>query len=56
VVNNVESLSNIAWIIAHGAAAYKEVGTPKSPGTRLFSVSGHVNKPGSTRSSLATRG
>ena len=46
VVNNVESLSNIAWIIAHGAAAYKEVGTPKSPGTRLFSVSGHVNRPG----------
>jgi len=46
VVNNVESLSNIAWIIAHGAAAYKEVGTAKSPGTRLFSVSGHVNRPG----------
>jgi len=46
VVNNVESLSNIAWIIAHGAAAYKEVGTSKSPGTRLFSVSGHVNRPG----------
>jgi NADH-quinone oxidoreductase subunit F len=46
VVNNVESLSNIAWIIANGAAAYKAVGTPKSPGTRLFSVSGHVNKPG----------
>ncbi|HSW34573.1 MAG TPA: SLBB domain-containing protein, partial [Steroidobacteraceae bacterium] len=46
VVNNVESLSNIAWIIAHGAAAFKEVGTAKSPGTRLFSVSGHVNRPG----------
>jgi NADH-quinone oxidoreductase subunit F len=46
VVNNVESLSNIAWIIGHGAAAFKEVGTPKSPGTRLFSVSGHVNRPG----------
>jgi NADH-quinone oxidoreductase subunit F len=46
VVNNVESLSNIAWIITHGAAAFKAVGTPKSPGTRLFSVSGHVNKPG----------
>ena len=46
VVNNVESLSNIAWIINHGAAAFKEVGTPKSPGTRLFSVSGHVNRPG----------
>jgi NADH-quinone oxidoreductase subunit F len=46
VVNNVESLSNIAWIISNGAAAFKAVGTPKSPGTRLFSVSGHVNKPG----------
>src|SRR5512139_3364749 len=46
VVNNVESLSNIAWIIANGAEAYKAVGTAKSPGTRLFSVSGHVNKPG----------
>jgi len=46
VVNNVESLSNIAWIIAHGAAAYKAIGTAKSPGTRLFSVSGHVSRPG----------
>ena len=46
VVNNVESLSNIAWIINHGAAAFREVGTPKSPGTRLVSVSGHVNRPG----------
>ena len=46
VVNNVESLSNIAWIIANGAEAYKAIGTAKSPGTRLFSVSGHVNKPG----------
>ena len=46
VVNNVESLSNIAGIIRNGAAAFKEVGTPKSPGTRLYSVSGHVNRPG----------
>lgn len=46
VVNNVESLSNIAWIIRNGAEAFKQVGTPKSPGTRLFSVSGHVNRPG----------
>jgi NADH-quinone oxidoreductase subunit F len=46
VVNNVESLSNIAWIIRNGADAFKAVGTPKSPGTRLFSVSGHINKPG----------
>ena len=46
VVNNVESLSNIAWIISNGADAFKAVGTPKSPGTRLFSVSGHINRPG----------
>jgi len=46
VVNNVESLSNIAWIISNGAEAFKAVGTPKSPGTRLFSVSGHINRPG----------
>jgi NADH-quinone oxidoreductase subunit F len=46
VVNNVESLANIAGIVAHGAAAFREVGTPKSPGTRLISISGHVNRPG----------
>jgi NADH-quinone oxidoreductase subunit F len=46
VVNNVESLANISWIVQNGAEAFKSYGTPKSPGTRLFSVSGHVNKPG----------
>jgi NADH-quinone oxidoreductase subunit F len=46
IVNNVETLSAIPWIIEHGGAAYKAIGTEKSPGTKLFSVSGHVNKPG----------
>jgi NADH-quinone oxidoreductase subunit F len=46
VVNNVETLANVAWIIANGAAAFKEAGTPKSPGTRLISISGHINRPG----------
>jgi NADH-quinone oxidoreductase subunit F len=46
VVNNVESLANVAGIIAQGAKAFRAVGTDKSPGTRLFSVSGHVNRPG----------
>src|SRR6516225_1765651 len=46
VVNNVETLSNLAWIIIHGGAAFKKVGTAKSPGTRLISISGHVVKPG----------
>jgi NADH-quinone oxidoreductase subunit F len=46
VVNNVETLSNIAGIILHGADAFKAFGTKKSPGTRLVSISGHVAKPG----------
>jgi NADH-quinone oxidoreductase subunit F len=46
VVNNVETLSNIAWIINHGGEAYSRIGAPKCPGTRLISISGHVNKPG----------
>ncbi|MFZ5475562.1 MAG: NADH-quinone oxidoreductase subunit NuoF [Myxococcota bacterium] len=46
IVNNVETLQAVPWILEHGAAAYKAIGTEKSPGTKLFSVSGHVNKPG----------
>ena len=46
VVNNVETLSNIAGIITHGAEAFKTFGTKKSPGTRLVSISGHIVKPG----------
>jgi NADH-quinone oxidoreductase subunit F len=46
VVNNVETLTNLTGIIAKGAAAFKAHGTPKSPGTRLISISGHIAKPG----------
>ncbi len=46
VVNNVETLANIAGIIAHGAEAYKKVGTAKCPGTQLVSISGHIARPG----------
>jgi NADH-quinone oxidoreductase subunit F len=46
VINNVETLSNIAWIVNHGSAAFKAIGTPKAPGTRLISISGHVARPG----------
>lgn len=46
VVNNVETLSAIPYIIENGAAAYKKMGTEKSPGTKLFSVCGPVLKPG----------
>jgi NADH-quinone oxidoreductase subunit F len=46
VVNNVETLAALPWIIEHGAAAYAAMGTEKSKGTKLFSVSGHIAKPG----------
>jgi NADH-quinone oxidoreductase subunit F len=46
VVNNVETLSNIAWIINHGGKAFRAIGGAKCPGTRLISISGHVNRPG----------
>ncbi len=46
VVNNVETLMAVPWIILNGGDAYKALGTEKSGGTKLFTVSGHVNKPG----------
>lgn len=46
VVNNVETLSALPFIMNEGALAYASLGTEKSPGTKLFSVSGPVKKPG----------
>tara|TARA_B110001454_G_scaffold16046_1_gene14424 strand:- start:72403 stop:73692 length:1290 start_codon:yes stop_codon:yes gene_type:complete len=46
IVNNVETLAAVKYIIRDGAAAYKKYGTEKSPGTKLFSLSGNVRKPG----------
>ncbi len=46
IVNNVETLSNLPWLMEHGADAYKELGSETSPGTRMFAVSGHVKRPG----------
>jgi len=46
IVNNVESLATVPHIINNGAAWYKSMGTEKSAGTKLFSLSGHVKRPG----------
>ena len=46
VVNNVETLATVPWIIAHGAERYAAIGVKKTPGTRLFGISGHVERPG----------
>ncbi|MCB0995476.1 MAG: NADH-quinone oxidoreductase subunit NuoF [Acidimicrobiales bacterium] len=46
IVNNVETLSNLPWIVEHGGAAFAELGAESSRGTRVFAVSGHVKTPG----------
>lgn len=46
VVNNVESISSVPAIINNGAEWYQSMGTEKSKGTTLYSLSGHVNNPG----------
>jgi NADH-quinone oxidoreductase subunit F len=46
VVNNVETLANLPWIVANGGSAFSALGAERSLGTRLFAVSGHVNNPG----------
>lgn len=46
IVNNVETLSCVPHIINRGAAWFKSIGPEKSPGPKLFGVSGHVNNPG----------
>lgn len=46
VVNNVETVANLPRIVMKGAKWYASMGTEKSTGTRIFSVSGHVKRPG----------
>ena len=46
VINNVETFCNVPLIIEDGAAQYRKIGTEKSPGPKLFCVSGQVRKPG----------
>ncbi|MEK7753181.1 MAG: NADH-quinone oxidoreductase subunit NuoF [Acidobacteriota bacterium] len=46
VLNNVETLCAVPAILRDGGAAFAALGTPKNGGTRLFCLSGHINKPG----------
>jgi NADH-quinone oxidoreductase subunit F len=46
IVNNVETLACVPFIVREGAARFAGLGTAKQGGTRLFSVCGHVNRPG----------
>ncbi|HVC14126.1 MAG TPA: NADH-quinone oxidoreductase subunit NuoF [Acidimicrobiales bacterium] len=46
VVNNVETMSNLPWIVRNGGKAFAALGEGRSTGTRLFALSGHVRRPG----------
>lgn len=54
VVNNVETLTNVPFIISRGADWYTSIGTEKSTGPKIFSLSGRVNKPGNYELPLGT--
>lgn len=54
VVNNVETFANVPMIISRGAEWYKSIGTERSPGPKVFSLSGCINKPGNYELPLGT--
>ena len=54
VVNNVETLTNVPMIISRGADWYRSIGTVKSPGPKIFSLSGRVVRPGNYELPLGT--
>ncbi len=46
IINNVETLASVPHIMLQGGEWFASLGTPKNGGTRLFCISGHVNRPG----------
>jgi NADH-quinone oxidoreductase subunit F len=54
VVNNVETIANVPYIVRNGADWLTQWGTQKSPGFKLMSVSGHVRRPGVYEVALGT--
>lgn len=53
-VNNTETYASVPWIIRHGGQAYLDVGKPNNGGTKIFSVSGDVNRPGNYEVPMGT--
>ncbi len=53
-INNVETLCNVPHILVNGAKWFAGIGTEKSPGTKIFSVSGKVNRPGNYEAPMGT--
>jgi NADH-quinone oxidoreductase subunit F len=53
-INNVETLSNLPHLINNGVEWFRSMGTEKSTGTKIFSVSGHVKRPGNYEITMGT--
>jgi NADH-quinone oxidoreductase subunit F len=54
VINNSETIANIPYIVRNGVDWFRQWGTEKSPGFKLFAVSGHVKRPGVYEAALGT--
>jgi NADH-quinone oxidoreductase subunit F len=54
VVNNVETIASVPFIVLGGADWFKSMGTEKSPGPKIYSLSGHVTRPGQYEAPLGT--
>ena len=54
VINNVETLMNVPHIVNNGADWFKAVGTEKAPGTKMFTISGKVERPGNYELPMGT--
>jgi len=54
LINNVETLANIPWILLNGVDAFQELGTTKSPGTKIFCLAGDVERMGFIELPLGT--
>ena len=53
-INNTETFANVPWIMRNGADAFLALGIPNNGGTKILSVSGHVNRPGNYEVKLGT--
>ena len=53
-INNTETFAAVPWIVSHGADAFLALGRPNNGGTKIFSVSGHVARPGNYEVRLGT--
>lgn len=53
-INNTESLASVPFILRDGAQKFQDLGIPNNGGTKLFSISGHVNRPGNYEIPLGT--